>query len=166
MRSKDVAVAALLSALAIAIPLLFQGSLQIVIPAIGYSATIASHVPIMLAIYFGPFVAATVGIASSIGFFATLGPIVGARAATHIIWATTAAYAVNKGLSFTKALFLIALPLHVLLEGLVVMLFGVPWPGNLLVMAGTAIHALIDSIITIAILKASLPIIKLLRHKR
>ena len=43
-----------LAALALAIPLLFRGTLQFVIPAVGYSATLASHVPVMLSIVAGP----------------------------------------------------------------------------------------------------------------
>lgn len=87
LRSIDVAIAAIFAALAIAIPLFFQGTLQIVIPAVGYSATLASHVPILLSILFGPLVTGIVGAASTLGFLGTLGPIVGARAATHILGA-------------------------------------------------------------------------------
>ena len=166
LNSKDVAVAALFAALAIAIPLLFQGTLQISIPAIGYSATLASHVPIMLSILFGPLVTAIVGAASSIGFLGTLGPIVGARAATHIIWGVAAAYAVKKGMSYPKALFLVALPLHAGLEGLVVIPFGIPWQAALITVAGTAIQGAIDSVISIVIVKAASPLIKTLRRKR
>ncbi len=106
LNSKDVMMAAVLSSLSLAIPLFFHGPLQIVIPGIGYSATLASHVPVMLSALFGPLVAAIVGAASTLGFFWTLGPIVGARAATHIIWAVAVALAVKKGFSFPKALFL------------------------------------------------------------
>jgi hypothetical protein len=52
VKSVDVAVAAVFAALAIAIPLLFAGTLQITIPAVGYSATLASHVPVMLSALF------------------------------------------------------------------------------------------------------------------
>ena len=165
MRSTEVAVAAIFTALALAIPLFFRGTLQIVIPTIGYSATLASHVPIMLSVMFGPLVTAIVGAASSLGFFATIGPVVGARAATHIIWGVAAAFAVKKGMSFPKALFLIALPLHAVLEGLVVLPFGVPWEGALINIAGAAIHHVIDSVISIVVLKAALPIIRILKKR-
>jgi niacin transporter len=160
LRSIDVAVAAVFAALAIAIPFIFAGTLQIYIPGIQYSATLASHVPIMLSTLFGPIVAAFVGAASSIGFFATLGPVVGARAATHIIWGIAAALAIKKGMSYPKALFIVALPIHALLEGLVVIPFGVPWEGALFVMAGAAIQHVIDSIISIIVVKAAWPLIK------
>lgn len=160
MRSIDVAVAAVFAALAIAIPFIFQGTLQIYIPGIQYSATLASHVPIMLSTLFGPVVAAFVGAASAIGFSVTLGAVVGARAATHIIWGVAVAIAIKKGMSYPKALFIIGLPMHALLEGLVVIPFGVPWEGGLFVMAGAAIQHVIDSIISIIVVKAAWPLIK------
>jgi hypothetical protein len=43
-------------------------------------------------------------------------PFIGDRAATHIIWAVVVALAMKEGFSFPKALFLIGLPLHGLLE--------------------------------------------------
>ena len=164
MRSKDVMVAALLASLSLAIPLFFHGTLQIVIPGIGYSATLASHVPVMLSAIFGPLVAAIVSIASALGFFGTLGPIVGFRAATHIIWAVAMAVAVKKGLSFPKALFFVGLPIHGLLEGLVVLPFGVPWQGALINVVGASIQHVIDSIISIAVFKAASPLMKILRR--
>ena len=164
MRSIDIAVAAVFTALALAIPLYFRGTLQIVIPSIGYSATLASHVPIMLSIVFGPLVTVMVGTASSLGFLATLGPVVGARAATHIVWGVAAAFAVKRGMSYPKALFLVALPIHAILEGLVVIPFGIPWEGALINIIGAAIHHTIDSIISILILKAALPLIKIMKR--
>jgi hypothetical protein len=47
LNSKEVMVAAVLASLSLAIPLFFRGTLQIIIPGIGYSATLASHVPVM-----------------------------------------------------------------------------------------------------------------------
>jgi len=61
---------------------------------------------------------AIIGVTSTIGFLRTLGPVVGDRAATPIIWGVAAVYAVKKGMSYPKALFLLALPLHAGLEGL------------------------------------------------
>ena len=165
MRSVDIALAAVFTALALMIPLLFRGALQIVIPAVGYSATLASHVPVMLSVLFGPLVTVIVGTASTLGFLATLGPVVGARAATHIVWGVAAAFAVKKGMSFPKALFFIALPLHAILEGLVVIPFGIPWEGALINIVGTAIHHTIDSLISIVVLKAALPLIRTLKPR-
>ena len=156
--------AAVLAALSLAIPLFFHGTLQIVIPGIGYSATLASHVPVMLSALFGPMVAAIVATASALGFFGTLGPVVGARAATHIVWAVAMALAIKKGFSFPKALFLVGLPLHGLLEGLVVLPFGVPWEGALINVAGASIQHVIDSIISIAVFKTVSPLMKMSRR--
>ena len=164
LSSKDVMVAALLASLSLAIPLFFHGTFQIVIPGIGYSATLASHVPVMLSAVFGLLVAAIVSTASALGFFGTLGPIVGARAATHIVWAVAMAIAIKKGLSFPKALFLVGLPIHGLMEGLVVLPFGVPWQGALINVAGASIQHVIDSLISIAVFKAATPLMKIYRR--
>jgi niacin transporter len=118
----------------------------------------------MLSTLFGPIVAAIVALASALGFFATLGPVVGARAATHLIWALAIAFAMKKGLSFPKALFLVGLPLHAALEGLVVLPFGIPWQGALINVAGTAIQHVIDSIIALAVYAAALPLIRRFRY--
>ena len=155
-------VAAVLASLSLAIPIFFRGTLQIVIPGIGYSATLASHVPVMLSALFGPLVAVIVSAASALGFFGILGPIVGSRASTHIVWAVAMAVAVKKGMSFPKALSLVGLPIHGLLEGLVVLPFGVPWQGALINVAGASIHHGIDSIISIAVFKAVSPVMKML----
>jgi niacin transporter len=149
-----------LAALALAFPLLFRGTLQFVIPAVGYSATLASHVPVMLSIVAGPTVAALVGVASTIGFLATLGPVVAARASTHILFSVATALAVKRGMPFSKALFLVGLPLHAISEGLVVMPFGIPLEGALICIVGAAIHHTIDSMISIIILRAVRPLIR------
>ena len=164
LSSKDVMAAAVLTSLSLAIPLFFHGTFQLVIPGIGYSATLASHVPVMLSALFGPLVTVIVSTASALGFFGTLGPIVGSRAATHIVWAVAMAIAIKKGLSFPKALFLVGLPIHGILEGLVVLPFGVPWQGALINVAGASIQHVIDSIISIAVFKAASPLIKMLKR--
>jgi len=88
----------------------------------------------------------------------------GARAATQIIWAVAVALALKKGFSFLKALFLVGLPLHGLLEGLVVLPFGVPWEGALINVSRASIQHVIDSIISISVFKAVSPLIKILRN--
>jgi niacin transporter len=174
MRTAEVALAGMLSALSIAIPLVFRGTpLQIYIPALQYSGTVASHVPSMLAIAVGPVAAVVVGLASTIGFAATLGPIVAARAFTHVIWGLAAAIYVSRGGSYVKGLLLVALPIHAVGEGIVVFALG-PLFGaiqvaaetaGLLVFAGTLIHHLIDSVISIAVLRVVKPLlVPLLPH--
>ena len=163
MRSIQIALAGVFAALALAIPLAFRGMLQFVIPAVGYSATLASHVPVMLSIVAGPSVAGLVGLASTLGFLVTLGPVVAARAATHILFGVAAAFSVKRGMSFPKALFLIALPLHAIPEGLVVIPFGIPLEGALINIAGGTIHHIADTIISIIVLRAARPFIKSLK---
>lgn len=163
MKSIQLALGGVFTALALAIPLFFRGVLQFVVPSVGYSATLASHVPVMLSIVAGPYVAALVGVGSTIGFLVTLGPVVAARAATHILFGVAAAVAVKKGMSYPKALFIVALPLHAVIEGLVVIPFGIPPIGSLINIVGGTVHHIVDSLISIAVLKAAHPVIRSLK---
>jgi niacin transporter len=152
------------AALALAIPFAFRGTLQFIVPGTGYTATLASHVPVMLSTAVGPIVSAIVGFASTLGFFVTLGPVVAARASTHILWGVATAFAIKKGMSFPKALFLVALPLHAIPEGLVVIPFGFTYEAALLNVVGTAAHHTVDSIISIAVLRAARPLLDRFRQ--
>jgi niacin transporter len=160
LKSIRVALGGLFIALSLAIPLSFRGILQFTIPAVGYSATLASHVPVMLSMVLGPTFAGLVGFGSTLGFFVTLGPVVGARAATHILWGVAGAFALERGMPFSKVLFIIALPIHAIAEGLVVVPFGIPWEGALINTMGGALHHIADSIISLAILKVVHPYLK------
>ncbi len=164
----QVALSGVLSAVAVAIPLVFRGTpLQIYIPAIQYSGTAASHVPSMIAIMVGPSVSALVGLASTIGFLATLGPVIAARAFIHVLFGVAASIFMLRGGSYVKALYLVALPIHVLGEGLVVYalgpMFGVvnvlPLAAGLSVSLGTAIHHVIDSAISLAVYRVARPML-------
>ena len=159
MRTVEVALAGMFAALALAIPFAFRGTLQFIVPGTGYTATLASHVPVMLSAVVGPLVSAIVGFASTLGFFVTLGPVVAARASTHILWGVATAFAIKKGMSFPKALFLVALPLHAIPEGLVVIPFGFTYQIALFNMVGAAAHHTIDSMISIAVLRAARPLL-------
>ena len=66
MKVKELVLGALLTALALLIPLAFGGILGITIPP--FSATLASHVPVMLAMLVNPLVAFVVGAGSAFGF--------------------------------------------------------------------------------------------------
>jgi niacin transporter len=86
---------ALLAALAIIIPIIMPPGLKIVIGDASF--TLASHVPIMLAMFFSPFVAAFVALASTIGFIIAGMPMgVWLRALTHIIFAVAGAFYLQK----------------------------------------------------------------------
>lgn len=164
MRTVEVALAGVFAALAIAIPFAFRGTLQFVVPGTAYTATLASHVPVMLSTVVGPFASAIVGSASTLGFLMTLGPVIAARASTHILWGVATAFAIKKGMSFPKAVFIIALPLHAIPEGLVIIPFGFTYEAALLNVAGTAVHHTVDSIISIAILRAARPLLDRFRQ--
>jgi len=168
LNSAQLALSSVLSALAIAIPFVFRGTpLQIYIPAIQYSGTAASHVPSMLAIVIGPSAAAIVGLASTFGFLATLGPVVAARAFIHVLWGVAASIYVFRGGSYVKALILVALPIHAVGEGLVVFLLGPVFGvvkvaaevAGLWVSIGTVVHHLIDSAISLAVYRAVRPML-------
>jgi len=145
--------AGLLTAFAIIIPLWFGGVLGIVIPP--FSATIASHVPVMLAMAVNPVVALVVGVGSALGFLLKGMPIViVARAAMHPVFAFAGAAMIKRGMSFTKAL-VFTLPIHAGLEALVVMPFGFDIYSALVVVGvGTLLHHSIDSVISFAVYRS------------
>jgi niacin transporter len=161
-------VSSVLSALAIAIPFVFRGTpLQIYIPPIQYSATAASHVPSMIAVAIGPSASLLVGLASTIGFLATLGPVIAARAFIHVLFAVPASIYVLRGGGYAKALILIGLPIHVVGEGLVVYalgpIFGVVKTAaevaGIWVALGTAIHHIIDFVIALPVYRVVRPML-------
>jgi len=150
MKSKNIILGGLLTALSILLPI-FPGSyLRVVIPP--FSATIASHVPVMLAMFINPAVAVTVAIGSAIGFLLTGMPIViVARAAMHVFFASVGAIMVKKGYSIYPVIFTTML-IHGLTEALVVLPFG--WTldqAGVVVGVGTMLHHIVDSAITIAV---------------
>lgn len=150
---KQMVYAGLLTALAIIIPIQF-GFLRVVIPP--FTATLASHVPMMLSMLISPVVAVVVGIGSTIGFLiaGTPAPVV-ARAAMHIIVGYIGARIIMKNQSYVKAAIITA-PIHGLLEAAVVIpFFGLDIYKLLVVVAvGTILHHAVDSVISYAIVKA------------
>lgn len=146
--------AGLLTALAIIIPIQFTFLRFYVPPA--FSATLASHVPMMLSMLISPFVAVVVGIGSTLGFLlaGTPAPVV-ARAATHILVGYIGAKIIMKNRSYVKAVAITA-PIHGLLEMLVVIPFvGINLNFILIITTiGTMIHHSIDGIIAYVLIKA------------
>lgn len=152
-RTKQMIYAALLTALAIIIPIQFS-FLRVYFPP--FSATLASHVPMFLAMFISPYVAIVVGIGSAVGFLFTGLPIpIVARAATHILVGFIGAKIIQKKKSYVKAVVITA-PIHGLAEALVVIPFvGFDLYQFLVVMGGfIIIHHTVDSIISFAIVKA------------
>jgi niacin transporter len=137
---------ALLAAVALLIPLAFRGWLQVVIPP--FSATLAAHVPVMLAMFVGPGVAALTGLGSTLGFLATLGVAVAARAFVHVWWGVLGAVLYRRGMSPVVVL-LLMLPLHAAGEGAIILPLGMTTAMALVVAGGTALHHVADSLITL-----------------
>ena len=145
--------AGLLTALAIIIPIQF-GFLKIIIPP--FTATLAAHVPMMLAMLISPVVAVIVGIGSTIGFLISGMPApVVARAATHIVVGYIGARIIIKNQSYIKAAAITA-PIHAILEALVVIPFiGINLYQLLIVTAvGTILHHCVDSTIAYVLIKS------------
>lgn len=91
-KTKKLVIAAILVAVCIVIPL-FMPIKLIIGP---YTATLASHVPVILGTFISPLVGMVVALGSGIGFFIALGPIVGARAMSHMLFAGFMGYAFLK----------------------------------------------------------------------
>lgn len=159
MKVREITLGGLLTAFAILIPIAFGGVLGVVIPP--FSATLASHVPVMLAMLVSPATAVFVGIGSAIGFLIKLGPVIAARAAVHAVFGYVGAKMIQKGYAFPVAL-AVALPIHAILEAIVVIPFGFDFYKAFVVVGiGTILHHTVDTIITLAIFYALNPILKL-----
>jgi len=149
VKIKDLIIGALLTALALLIPLAFGGFLGVTIPP--FSATLASHVPVMLAMTVNPLVAFIVGAGSAFGFLIKLGPIIGARAFMHAIFAVFGAMLIKKGYSLRSVL-IVTLPIHAFSEALIVIPFGFSlYKAGVVIGIGTALHHGVDALITLAV---------------
>ncbi|MGH2332035.1 ECF transporter S component [Thermoanaerobacter mathranii] len=158
MKTREITIGGLLAALALVIPLAFGGVLGIVIPP--FSATLASHVPVMLAILISPATAVFVGVVSAIGFLIKLGPVIAARAAVHAVFGYVGAKMMQRRYSFPVAL-AVTLPIHAVLEAIVVMPFGFDfYKAFVVVEVGTILHHTIDSVIALVVFYALNPILK------
>lgn len=150
MKTRELVVTALLAALSLVIPLALGGFLTVTLPP--FTATVASHVPVMLAMLVSPLSAVMTGLASALGFFIRFGaPVVAARALMHALFGLAGALLIRRGLGFPLAL-LFTWPLHAFAEALIVLPFGFTLSAaGLVVGVGTALHHLIDSVIAIAV---------------
>lgn len=156
---RNLIVGALLGALAFIIPVEF-GFLKIYIPP--FSATVCSHVPVMMAILFGPLAAVVAALGSTIGFLVAMPAFIAARASIHILWGLVGALLYRSGCKLWAVL-LIILPIHAIGEALVVVPFGFklympgePWYTWMasVVGLGTIPHHIIDAAITLGIVAA------------
>lgn len=164
---KTMTVAGLLSALGILIPMIAPRIL--IEPA---SFTLASHVPIYIAMFISLPVAIFVAIVTGIGFFIGFPLVVALRAFSHIIFVVIGAYtlSLNKNILKNKASaflfgFIISF-IHAVSEVIVVSLFY--FGGNIsdtyyeqgflisvvvLVGVGTLVHSMLDFLIAILVWK-------------
>lgn len=142
---KKLTFSALLTALAIVIPVVFGGFLRINIPP--FSATLAAHVPMFIAMLISPEVAIIVGIGSAFGFLITATPVVAARALSHAAAGFVGAMLIRRGVSFKKVIIFTA-PVHAILEALIVIPFGfTAYSALVIVGVGTILHHCADGII-------------------
>ncbi|AGK98096.1 hypothetical protein [Clostridium pasteurianum] len=149
---KKLTVTSLLTALAIIIPIVFGPFLKIQIPP--FSATLASHVPMFLAMLIAPEVAVVVGIGSALGFLITSPAVIAARAFTHTFVGLAGALLIRRGMSFKKVIVFTA-PIHAILEALIVIPFGFTAANALYIVGiGTVAHHFVDGVITVILVGA------------
>jgi niacin transporter len=153
VKTRDLVYGALLTALSLLIPLAFGGYLRIIIPP-AFTATLASHVPVMLSMLVSPLVAFLVGVGSTIGFLIVAGPLVAARAAVHILIGVLGAIMIKNGWPYRFALLLTA-PVHALGEALIVLPFGFTLAQGLYTVGvGTLLHHGLDSMVALLLVGA------------
>lgn len=155
---KQITVSALLAAVAIIIPVFMP--IKITLEPI-FSATFASHVPGILALFIGPYAVIGTAIGSALGFFQVLGPWVAARAFLHLIFGLVGYY-IAKRYYNVFLIMLVAGVVHAaseMLVGLASLPFvTIPATGALryilvTIGAGTFIHHCIDFAIVLVIYK-------------
>ncbi|MFK4934384.1 hypothetical protein [Lactococcus formosensis] len=92
-RIRNLVIGALLTVLGILIPMIMPAKI-VIGPA---SFTLASHVPVMAAMFFSPYLAALVAVGTTLGFFISVPvPLIWMRAATHIVVMTAGAWFLKK----------------------------------------------------------------------
>lgn len=148
---KKLTYSGLLTALAIIIPLAF-GFLKV--QAGPFSATLASHVPMFVAMLLGPFAAVMVGIGSALGFLVSAPAVIAARAFMHTFVGLAGALLIKKGISFSKVVAVTA-PIHAVLEAIAVIPFGFTMYKVLVVVGvGTLLHHMVDGVISFVLIKS------------
>jgi len=152
---KNLTVSSMLLAISIGIPIVFPKI--IVIPP--FTATLAAHVPIMIAACISASTVAFVSVGSIIGFYFAFPalPIVPARVFTHVIFAMVGHYMLKKKINIYIVVVITAL-LHATFEMLLVFI-PVFYPTHLgigvamsVLGIGTFIHHIVDVVITAPIL--------------
>ncbi|HHW07820.1 MAG TPA: ECF transporter S component [Clostridia bacterium] len=151
MKARELALGGLLTAFSLLIPLALGPYLRVIVGP--FSATVASHVPLFLGALISPLVAAIVGAASAFGFLLTMGPVIAARAASHVVVGLVAGLVLQRQKPFYLAI-LVSLPVHAGLEALIVIPFGFSvYDWGLVVGVGTGLHHLVDGALTLAVIR-------------
>jgi niacin transporter len=139
------------------------GFLRVTLPP-AFTATLAAHVPVFIAMFISPGSAIFTAIGTAIGFLvAGLDMVVVIRAASHIIFALVGAYMFKKRIGIVTIGTVTAL-LHAAFEALTVYVFlalGWTTSGDSFVKVafyttglGTILHHAIDYIIAVVLIKA------------
>ena len=156
--TKNIVIGALLIGLAIIIPVIIP--IKIVIPP--FSATLFSHVPLILAMFINPAIAVCVALGSAIGFIISLGPIVAARAAMHVFFVFVGAYMVKKNRNIYIIAF-VTMIIHSVSDMLIVYLLHIAGLLELgsamstvqyIIAVGTSVHHLVVFAIALVIYAA------------
>ncbi|MBF8808455.1 MAG: hypothetical protein IC227_09410 [Enterococcus lacertideformus] len=88
---RSLTISALLIVMGVIIPMIMP---KILIPPASF--TLASHVPIFIAMFFSPAIAITVALGTTCGFFLTTPVIIALRALSHLIFAVIGAWYLKK----------------------------------------------------------------------
>ena len=156
--TQELTLTALLTALAIVIPMVMP--VKVVMPP--FSATLASHTPLIIAMFISPMAAIVTALGSAVGFLFSLGPVVSARAAMHVLFTLVGAIMIRKRMNFFLTV-AVTLVLHTLSDmgivWIIAKLFGM---GEILkgqgmaaaqtvIGIGTSLHHIVDYAIAMVV---------------
>lgn len=164
IKTQKITRTALLIAMGITIPFVMP---KVSIPPASY--TLASHVPVFIAMFISPGVAVAVSLGTALGFFFTFPLVVALRALSHLVFAIIGAWYIQKVphlLQNRKMLFafnIVIAFIHAASESLVALLFFITNPADvqvnyftavfLMIGVGGFIHSLVDFFIAQNLLK-------------
>jgi niacin transporter len=159
MKTRKLTITALLTALSIVIPMVMP--VKIVLPP--FTATLASHTPLIIAMFISPLTALITSLGSALGFWVTLGPVVAARASMHVIFTVAGAIMVRKNCD-KFLIMMVTLVLHSLSDMATVWVINEVFTSasilkdqamgavQVLLGLGTAAHHILDYAIAIAVI--------------
>lgn len=155
---------ALLIALGMVIPMVMP---KVSIPPASY--TLASHVPVFMAMFISPGVAVAVALGTALGFFLTLPVVIALRALSHVVFALIGAYYIQRNPNLINqpkkliAFNIVIGLIHAITESVVVALFFMAGPDHastnyftavfLMIGVGGFIHSVVDFLLAQFLLK-------------